>query len=66
MQQTDVTTATTCVPGLVDLSSAKQRYYLPRFLDGGSIAMIEFEAEMSGVLAMIRKLTKRTADPVPQ
>jgi len=59
----DVRTATTCVPGLVTGASADERYFLPRFLDGGNVAMIEFEAEMSGVLEFARKLTGRSGVP---
>ena len=65
MIDADVATATTCIPGLVDPNNERERFYLPRFLDGGSISMIEFEAEMSGVLALIRKLSGRAVDPVP-
>jgi len=65
MREIDIATATTCIPGLVDPNRDEERAFLPRFLDGGSISMIEFEAEMSGTLAMIRKITGRAVDPVP-
>ncbi|MGJ9418462.1 polysaccharide deacetylase family protein [Massilia sp. CMS3.1] len=59
MQAAGVSTATTCVPGLVNLRGRNTRFFLPRFLDGGDVAMIEFEAEMSGVLQLLRTLTRR-------
>ena len=59
MQSAGVATATTCVPGLVKLRGAEARFLLPRFLDGGDVSMIEFEAEMSGVLQLLRALTRR-------
>jgi peptidoglycan/xylan/chitin deacetylase (PgdA/CDA1 family) len=63
MRAAGVQTATTCVPGLVDLSDPNARYYLPRFLDGGDVSMIEFEAEMSGVLALLRSVVRRSHGP---
>ncbi len=59
MQAAGVATATTCVPGLVRLRDGETRFFLPRFLDGGDVSMIEFEAEMSGVLQLLRTLTRR-------
>lgn len=63
MRAAGVETATTCVPGLVDVRDPNARYYLPRFLDGGDVSMIEFEAEMSGVLQLLRSLTRRAHRP---
>lgn len=63
MRAAGVATATTCLPGLVDLRDPDARYYLPRFLDGGDVSMIEFEAEMSGVLELLRSLTRRSQRP---
>ncbi|WP_020655386.1 polysaccharide deacetylase family protein [Massilia niastensis] len=54
----DVRTGTTCIPGLVRGAGGDERYFLPRFLDGGNVTMIEFEAEMSGVLEFARKLVQ--------
>lgn len=59
MRAAGVATATTCLPGLVRIEDDDTRYLLPRFLDGGNVSMIEFEAEMSGVLELLRKLTGR-------
>ncbi len=59
MAAAGVKTATTCLPGLVKRSDGEQRFFLPRFLDGGDVSMIEFEAEMSGVLELARMLTGR-------
>jgi len=59
----DVRTATTCVPGLTRGAADDERYFLPRFLDGGNVDMIEFEAEMSGVLEFARVLARRNGVP---
>jgi peptidoglycan/xylan/chitin deacetylase (PgdA/CDA1 family) len=61
MRAAGVASATTCQPGLVRNVAGDSRYFLPRFLDGGDVAMIEFEAEMSGVLDFVRKLRGRAA-----
>ena len=54
-----VRSATTCTPGLVDPLSQQSCYLLPRFLDGNDVSMLEFEAEMSGVLDFARALRGR-------
>lgn len=55
-----VASATTCLPGLVDPADpAVSVHCLPRFLDGGDVSSIEFEAEMSGLLHYIRRLLRR-------
>jgi len=59
MRAAGVSTATTCLPGFVRLKDGDTRYLLPRFLDGGDVSMIEFEAEMSGVMVLLRKLAGR-------
>jgi peptidoglycan/xylan/chitin deacetylase (PgdA/CDA1 family) len=58
MRAAGVTTATTCLPGLVNVRDPNARYFLPRFLDGGDVTMIEFEAEMSGVLQLLRWIVR--------
>jgi peptidoglycan/xylan/chitin deacetylase (PgdA/CDA1 family) len=58
MRMAGVSSATTCLPGLVNTSSPDARYFLPRFLDGGDVSMIEFEAEMSGVLQLLRAVVR--------
>jgi peptidoglycan/xylan/chitin deacetylase (PgdA/CDA1 family) len=58
MRAAGVATATTCLPGLVNTGNPDARYFLPRFLDGGDVSMIEFEAEMSGVLQLLRSLVR--------
>ncbi|MCA1855856.1 polysaccharide deacetylase family protein [Massilia oculi] len=63
LAQAGVRTATTCIPGLVAPGDSTRRYYLPRFLDGGNVDMIEFEAEMSGVLEFMRMVTGRRRIP---
>jgi peptidoglycan/xylan/chitin deacetylase (PgdA/CDA1 family) len=55
----NVLTATTCEPGLVRSAKGVDRFYLPRFLDGGDVTFVEFEAEMSGVLELLRRLVRR-------
>jgi peptidoglycan/xylan/chitin deacetylase (PgdA/CDA1 family) len=59
MRAADVATATTCLPGLVRQGGADAAYLLPRFLDGGDVSMIEFEAEMSGLTDLLRRLMPR-------
>lgn len=63
LSEMGVRTATTCIPGLVAPGDGGRRFYLPRFLDGGNVAMIEFEAEMSGVLEFLRLVTGRRQVP---
>lgn len=58
MRTAGVATATTCLPGLVKLGNPDARFFLPRFLDGGNVSMIEFEAEMSGALQLVRTLVR--------
>lgn len=53
-----VHTATTCVPGLVGKLDDDGVFFLPRFLDGSDVSMIEFEAEMSGLMAWLRRRVK--------
>jgi peptidoglycan/xylan/chitin deacetylase (PgdA/CDA1 family) len=55
--------ATTCVPGLADAGTP--RFYLPRFLDGESIHPLEFEAEMSGLLHLLRGVLRPRARSSP-
>ena len=57
LQSLGIETATTCIPGFCDHTSHKLK--LPRFLDGENIPQIVFEAEVSGVLELLRKF-KRT------
>lgn len=56
LEKMGVASATTCLPGLVTRASATECHFLPRFLDGESIAMLEFEAEMSGFYDLARRL----------
>lgn len=57
--QMDLVSATTCMPGLI--RAGTPRFYLPRFLDGGSIHPLEFEAEMSGLLHLLRSALRLTS-----
>lgn len=54
-----VASGTLCTPGLVSRVDDSNRYYLPRFLDGGNVSMLEFEAEMSGFTNIVRRLARR-------
>lgn len=56
-----VRSGTTCLPGLVDPYRPNSLCFLPRFLDGGGISKLEFEAEMSGFLEFVRSFVKRPA-----
>lgn len=51
-----VESATTCKPGLVSDNDIENMYYLPRFVDGEDVTMLEFEAEMVGLTSLMRKL----------
>lgn len=55
-----IVTGTTCLPGMITQADATQSHYLPRFLDGESIAMLEFEAEMSGFSELLRNLLRNS------
>lgn len=59
LAEAGISSATTCIPGLVDVISGAHRYYLPRFLDGENVHSIEFEAEMSGFSEMVRNAVRR-------
>lgn len=62
MRRAGVATAATCQPGLLRMRCADTNYLLPRFVDGGDVAMIEFEAEMSGIMDFLRRFGRRGAD----
>ena len=53
-----VSSAATSEPGLV--TKQTNLYYLPRFLDGENIPQIVFEAELCGVLNILRKMRSLT------
>lgn len=59
LESLGIESATTCVPGLIDSEPATKKYYLPRFLDGENIHMLEFEAEMTGFAELLRRMTRR-------
>ncbi|TRO83363.1 polysaccharide deacetylase family protein [Desulfuromonas acetexigens] len=50
----DIKSAVTCEPGLA--SSKTNLLAIPRFLDGENISQIEFEAELSGLLEILRNI----------
>lgn len=58
LKSSGVLSATTCVPGLVNMKSPKDAYYLPRFLDGENIHALEFEAEMTGFSELLRRVVR--------
>ena len=51
--QAGVASAVTCEPGFVRPDHAP--YELPRILDGENLAQVEFEAELSGFSAFLRR-----------
>ena len=60
LNQLDVKSATTCIPGLVSVpDDASRRYFLPRFLDAEHISMLTFEAELSGFADLLRRAAGR-------
>jgi hypothetical protein len=60
LEALQVSTATTCLPGLVTHATPTECHYLPRFLDGESVSTLEFEAEMSGFSDILRRLLRRS------
>lgn len=60
LRELGMSSATTCLSELpADVGAADRRYYLPRFLDGASVSQLEFEAELSGLMAWMRRLRPR-------
>jgi peptidoglycan/xylan/chitin deacetylase (PgdA/CDA1 family) len=59
LEAAGVRSATTCVAGFADVNT--DPYRLPRFLDGADIDQLDFEAEMSGLLEIGRRLRRRFA-----
>lgn len=55
LRELGVVSATTCVTRLVSDADKAQRYYLPRFLDGENVHMLEFQAELSGFSEIARR-----------
>ena len=49
----DIDSATTTFPGFIRTDTP--RYELPRFLDSEAVSDLEFEAEMTGFLELIRR-----------
>lgn len=49
-----IDSATTCVTGLVTQPDSTERHYLPRFLDGEDVHLLQFDAEMSGFSELAR------------
>jgi peptidoglycan/xylan/chitin deacetylase (PgdA/CDA1 family) len=50
-----IASATTCSAGLIAEANPRQCHYLPRFLDGEDVTMLEFQAEMSGFSELLRQ-----------
>ncbi|WP_326540127.1 polysaccharide deacetylase family protein [Pseudorhodoferax sp.] len=55
--------ATTTQPGLVNTRS--DRWQLPRLLDSDHLHDVEFEAELSGLLSLVRRALGRSPTPAP-
>lgn len=56
LQMLGIDSATTCISGLIGSIEGDDRYYISRFLDGESIHVLEFEAEMSGFSDFLRRM----------
>jgi|GEM_PF-2824765 len=56
MSELGVKSAATTQSGLVEKDS--HRYALPRVLDGEAVSELEFEAELSGLNEMLRRLLR--------
>ena len=56
LMESGIKSATTCISGFVDCKDMNSRYYLPRFLDGENVHMLEFESEMSGFSELLRRI----------
>jgi len=50
-----VASGTTCSPGMVDSRVPVSTVYLPRYLDGGNVSRLEFEAMLSGFDYFLRR-----------
>lgn len=59
LSQLGIVSATTCIPGLITKAEGTETYFLPRFLDGADVDMLEFEAEMSGFSEFMRRCAGR-------
>jgi hypothetical protein len=55
LRELGVVSATTCVNRLVSEADKAERYFLPRFLDGENVHMLEFQAELSGFTEIARR-----------
>ena len=60
LQKLEIDSATTCIPGLIESAQGNRKYYLPRFLDGENVHMLEFEAEISGFSDVLRRAVGRS------
>lgn len=54
LRELGVLSGTTCLPGTIAIPSVLGSYFLPRFLDGEAIHMLEFQSEMSGFSGFLR------------
>jgi peptidoglycan/xylan/chitin deacetylase (PgdA/CDA1 family) len=61
LSELQVASATTCKPGLVRSRDNALLHYLPRFLDGGNVHPLEFEAELSGFSDLMRRALRLPA-----
>ena len=59
LEELKIASATTCFPGLISRDDLNNKYYLPRFLDGEGISMLEFEAELMGFAELARRFVRR-------
>lgn len=55
LESLGIVSATTCLAGMITEANPRQCHYLPRFLDGEDVTMLEFQAEMSGFSSLLRQ-----------
>jgi peptidoglycan/xylan/chitin deacetylase (PgdA/CDA1 family) len=56
LQALQIDSGTTCSPALVRTGGRVSTAYLPRYLDGGNVSMLEFQAMVSGFDHVLRHL----------
>jgi peptidoglycan/xylan/chitin deacetylase (PgdA/CDA1 family) len=59
LSELGIKSAVTCQSGLIEKANGRTKFYLPRFLDGGDIHVLEFESEMTGFGHLLRRLIGR-------
>ena len=62
LSELGVISATTCDAGWINPIKPGNKYYLPRFLDSERYTLLEFEAELSGFMDLMRRAIKPRGD----